>query len=142
MKKSKQLLREKWGFEDFRPGQEAIVNDVINGYDVLAILPTGGGKSICFQVPGLTREGITLVISPLIALMQDQVANLQSKGIRAAALVSGMSYKQVDIILDNAKFGGLDFLYTSPERTLSALFIERFKQMNVGLIVIDEAHCI
>lgn len=142
MKKSKQLLREKWGFEDFRPGQEAIVNDVINGYDVLAILPTGGGKSICFQVPGLTREGITLVISPLIALMQDQVANLQSKGIRASALVSGMPYKQVDIILDNAKFGGLDFLYTSPERTLSALFIERFKQMNVGLIVIDEAHCI
>jgi ATP-dependent DNA helicase RecQ len=142
MKKSKQILQEKWGFEDFRPGQEEIVNDVINGHDVLAILPTGGGKSICFQVPGLAREGITLVISPLIALMQDQVANLQARGIRAAALVSGMSYKQVDIILDNAKFGGLDFLYTSPERTLSTLFIERFKQMNLGLIVIDEAHCI
>jgi ATP-dependent DNA helicase RecQ len=142
MKKSKQLLREIWGFEEFRPGQELIVNDVINGHDVLAILPTGGGKSICFQVPGLAREGLTLVISPLIALMQDQVTNLQIKGIRAAALVSGMSYKQVDIILDNAKFGGIDFLYTSPERTLSTLFIERFKQMEIGLIVVDEAHCI
>ncbi len=142
MTKSRQILQDKWGFDDFRPGQEAIVNDVINGHDVLAILPTGGGKSICFQVPGIVREGVTLVISPLIALMQDQVSNLQKKGFRAAALVSGMSYKQIDIILDNARFGGLDFLYTSPERTLSQLFIERFKLMNVGLIVIDEAHCI
>lgn len=142
MKKSRQLLQEKWGFENFRPGQEEIIDDVINGYDVLAILPTGGGKSVCFQVPGFVREGITLVISPLIALMQDQVSNLRQKGFRAAALVSGMSYKQVDILLDNARFGGIDFLYTSPERTLSHLFIERFKLMNVGLIVIDEAHCI
>jgi ATP-dependent DNA helicase RecQ len=142
MKKSRQILQDKWGFDNFRPGQEAIIENVINGHDVLAILPTGGGKSICFQVPGIVREGITLVISPLIALMQDQVSNLQKKGFRAAALVSGMSYKQVDIILDNARFGGLDFLYTSPERTLSQLFIERFRLMNVGLIVIDEAHCI
>jgi ATP-dependent DNA helicase RecQ len=142
MKKSRQILQDKWGFDDFRPGQEAIIDNVINGHDVLAVLPTGGGKSICFQVPGIVREGITLVISPLIALMQDQVSNLQKKGFRAAALVSGMSYKQVDIILDNARFGGLDFLYTSPERTLSPLFIERFKLMNVGLVVIDEAHCI
>ncbi len=142
MEKSRQILQDKWGFDDFRPGQEAIIDNVINGHDVLAVLPTGGGKSICFQVPGIVREGITLVISPLIALMQDQVSNLQKKGFRAAALVSGMSYKQVDIILDNARFGGLDFLYTSPERTLSQLFIERFKMMNVGLVVIDEAHCI
>jgi ATP-dependent DNA helicase RecQ len=142
MKKSRQLLQEKWHFDDFRPGQEAIVDDVINGHDVLAILPTGGGKSVCFQVPGIVREGVTLVISPLIALMQDQVSNLQKKGFRSAAIVSGMPYKQIDILLDNAKFGGLDFLYTSPERTLSQLFIERFKQMDVGLIVIDEAHCI
>jgi ATP-dependent DNA helicase RecQ len=122
--------------------QEEIVDDAINGNDVLALLPTGGGKSICFQVPGIAREGITIVISPLIALMQDQVQNLEKIGIRAKAITSGMSYREIDIILDNARFGGLDFLYTSPERIQSKLFIERFKLMNVGLIVVDEAHCI
>lgn len=122
--------------------QEEIVDDVIYGHDTLALLPTGGGKSICFQVPGIAREGITIVISPLIALMQDQVNNLQSKGIRAKSIISGMSYREIDITLDNARFGGLDFLYTSPERIQSKLFIERFKGMNVGLIVVDEAHCI
>ncbi len=122
--------------------QEDIVDDVINAFDVLALLPTGGGKSICFQVPGLAREGITIVISPLIALMQDQVQNLEKIGIRAKAITGGMSYREIDILLDNARFGGIDFLYTSPERIQSTLFIERFKQMNVGLIVVDEAHCI
>ena len=122
--------------------QEEIVDDTINGFDVLALLPTGGGKSICFQVPGLAREGITLVISPLIALMQDQVQNLEKIGIRAKSITSGMSFREIDIILDNARFGGLDFLYTSPERIQSNLFIERFKLMSVGLIVVDEAHCI
>ena len=105
-------------------------------------MPTGGGKSICFQVPGIIREGITIVISQLIALMQDQVSNLQSKGIMAKAIMSGMSYRELDITLDNAKFNGYKFLYTSPERIQSRLFLERFKQMNVGLIVVDEAHCI
>lgn len=142
MLKSQEILKKYWGYDQFRPVQEEIIDDVINGYDVLALLPTGGGKSICFQVPGLIREGITLVISPLIALMQDQVNNLQQKGIRAKAIISGMSYREIDITLDNAQFGGLDFLYTSPERIQSALFIERFKRMNVGLIVVDEAHCI
>jgi len=142
LEKSKEILKNIWGFNAFRPFQEEIVDNAIYGHDTLASLPTGGGKSICFQVPGLAREGITIVISPLIALMQDQVKNLQSKGVRAKALISGMSYREIDITLDNARFGGLDFLYTSPERLKSKLFIERFKGMNVGLIVVDEAHCI
>ncbi len=142
MEKSRDILKKFWGFDQFRPMQEDIVDDVIYGHDVLALLPTGGGKSICFQVPGIAREGLTIVISPLIALMQDQVNNLVKKGIRAKAIVSGMSYRDIDITLDNARFGGLDFLYTSPERIQSTLFIERFKRMNIGLIVIDEAHCI
>jgi ATP-dependent DNA helicase RecQ len=142
MLKSQEILKKYWGYDQFRPAQEEIIDDVVYGHDVLALLPTGGGKSICFQVPGLIREGMTLVISPLIALMQDQVNNLQHKGIRAKAIVSGMSYREIDITLDNAQFGGLDFLYTSPERIQSSLFIERFKRMNVGLIVVDEAHCI
>lgn len=142
MNKSRDILKKYWGYDQYRPMQEEIVDDVIYGHDALALLPTGGGKSICFQVPGIAREGITIVISPLIALMQDQVKNLQSKGIRAKYIISGMSYREIDIILDNARFGGLDFLYTSPERIQSKLFIERFKLMNVGLIVVDEAHCI
>ncbi len=142
MSKSLDILRKYWGFEHFRPAQEPIVQDAINGFDTLALLPTGGGKSICFQVPGLAREGITVVISPLIALMQDQVQNLKKRGIKAACIVSGMGYREIDLILDNARFGGLDFLYTSPERIQSRFFIERFKLMTVGLIVVDEAHCI
>lgn len=142
MNKSLEILKRYWGFDSFRLGQDAIIQDVIYGHDTLALLPTGGGKSICFQVPGISREGITIVISPLIALMQDQVENLNSRGLRAKALVSGMTYREIDILLDNARFGGLDFLYTSPERIQSTLFIERFKLMSVGLIVVDEAHCI
>jgi ATP-dependent DNA helicase RecQ len=142
MDKSREIVKKYWGFDRFRPMQEEIVDAVIYGHDTLALLPTGGGKSLCFQVPGIAREGITLVISPLIALMQDQVANLQSKGIRAKSIISGMSHREMDITLDNARFGGLDFLYTSPERIQSKLFMERFKGMNVGLIVVDEAHCI
>ncbi len=142
MDKSREIVKKYWGFDRFRPMQEEIVDTVIYGHDTLALLPTGGGKSLCFQVPGIAREGITLVISPLIALMQDQVSNLQSKGIRAKSIISGMSHREIDITLDNARFGGLDFLYTSPERIQSKLFLERFKGMNVGLIVVDEAHCI
>lgn len=142
LKKSVEILSQFWGFDSFRLSQESIVEDVIVGHDVLALLPTGGGKSICFQVPGLARKGITIVISPLIALMQDQVNNLISKGIRAKAITSGMSYREIDILLDNARFGALDFLYTSPERIQSTLFRERFKLMEVSLLVVDEAHCI
>jgi ATP-dependent DNA helicase RecQ len=142
MQKSRDILKKYWGFDHFRPLQEEISDAVINGHDVLALLPTGGGKSVCFHVPGLAREGLTLVISPLIALMQDQVEQLELRGIRAKSLVSGMSYREIDIALDNARFGGLDFLYTSPERIQSKLFKERFQGMNIGLIVVDEAHCI
>ncbi len=142
MQKSRDILKKYWGFDQFRPLQEEISDAVINGHDVLALLPTGGGKSVCFQVPGTAREGLTLVISPLIALMQDQVDQLEKRGLRAKSIVSGMSYREIDIALDNARFGGLDFLYTSPERIQSKLFKERFQRMNIGLIVVDEAHCI
>lgn len=137
-----ELLQKHWGFTAFRPSQEPIVRAALAGQDTLALLPTGGGKSICFQVPGLQREGLCLVISPLIALMQDQVENLQKRGLRAKALTSGLSYREIDQTLDNARFGGLDFLYTSPERIQSALFLERFKHMKIALLVVDEAHCI
>ena len=142
MEQSRNILKKYWGFDQFRPLQEDIVDAVIYGRDTLALLPTGGGKSICFQVPGMAREGICIVISPLIALMHDQVEQLQRRGIRARAITSGMSHREIDITLDNARFGGLDFLYTSPERLQTPLFIERFKRMEVGLIVVDEAHCI
>ena len=142
MDKSREILKKYWGFNNFRPFQEEIVDNVIYGHDTLALLSTGGGKSICFQIPGIAREGLTIVISPLIALMQDQVKNLTNRGIRAKEIVSGMSYREIDITLDNARFGGLDFLYTSPERLKSPVFIERFKLMDVALIVVDEAHCI
>lgn len=142
MDKSKDILLQYWGFQDFRPLQEEIVDNVIYGHDTLAILPTGGGKSICFQVPGMALEGVTIVISPLIALMEDQVRNLRSKGIEASMITSAMSYREIDITLDNARFGRTKFLYTSPERLKSPLFQERFKSMNIGLIVVDEAHCI
>lgn len=137
-----EILKKYWGFDSFRKQQEDIVQSVINGHDTFALLPTGGGKSICFQVPGIAREGLCLVVSPLIALMQDQVKNLKSKGLKAAAITSGMSRREIDIILDNAKFGALDFLYVSPERLKTDIFIARFKQMKISLIAIDEAHCI
>lgn len=137
-----EILKKYWGFDSFRLNQGDIVANAINGYDTFALLPTSGGKSICFQVPGLAREGICIVVSPLIALMQDQVKNLHQRGIKAAAITSGMSRREIDIILDNAKFGGMKFLYVSPERLKTELFLTRFKQMNVGLIAVDEAHCI
>ncbi len=142
MSKALEILEKYWGFKDFRPMQQDIVDAVIHGHDVLALLPTGGGKSICFQVPGLAREGLCLVISPLIALMEDQVMNLRKRNINAEFIVSGMTYKEIDILLDRVRFGGVKFLYTSPERIQSRLFIDRCKKMNIGLIAIDEAHCI
>lgn len=142
MSKSLEILERFWGFTAFRDLQQEIVESAIYGHDTFALLPTGGGKSICFQVPGIAREGVCLVISPLIALMEDQVTNLKKKGIKAELIVSGMSTKEIDIILDNVRFGNVKFLYTSPERLKSKLFIERVKLMQVGLIAIDEAHCI
>lgn len=142
LSKSLEILEKYWGYPSFRPLQQEIVESAIYGHDTLALLPTGGGKSVCFQVPGLAREGVCLVISPLIALMEDQVLNLRKKGIKAEMIVSGMSLREIDIVLDNVRFGNTKFLYTSPERLKSRLFLERVKQMNLGLIAVDEAHCI
>jgi len=142
MNKSLEILEKNWGYSSFRPIQQEIVDAAIYGHDVLALLPTGGGKSICFQVPALAREGVCLVVSPLIALMEDQVMNLKKRGISAEFIVSGMTYKEIDILLDRVRFGNVKFLYTSPERLQSRLFIDRCKVMNIGLIAVDEAHCI
>jgi ATP-dependent DNA helicase RecQ len=137
-----EALDRVWGFDKFRPLQSRIIQSVMQGHDVLAILPTGGGKSLCFQVPALCMEGICLVITPIIALMKDQVEQLKKLGIRAAAIYSGMSRKEIDITLDNCIYGETKFLYVSPERLKSELFIERAKRMKIHLLAVDEAHCI
>jgi ATP-dependent DNA helicase RecQ len=136
------ILKYYWKHDSFRPMQEDIVNSVIAGNDTLALLPTGGGKSVCFQVPGLLLDGLCIVISPLIALMKDQVEQLRRREILAVAIHSGMSRQEIDVLLDNCVYGNLKFLYVSPERILTEIFIERFRKMNVGLIAVDEAHCI
>jgi len=137
-----QLLKHYWNHDNFRPMQEEIINSVLSGRDTLALLPTGGGKSVCFQVPALALEGICIVVSPLIALMKDQVETLQSKGIEAVSVVSGMSKREIDIALDSCIYGHVKFLYLSPERLLSELVRERIRYMKVNLIAVDEAHCI
>ena len=136
------ILQQYWHHDAFRPGQEEIIRAVLDEKDTLALLPTGGGKSICFQVPGLIREGLCLVVSPLIALMKDQVEQLRERGIPAAAIHSGMSRSQIDILLNNAIYGNTKFLYVSPERLQTELFLARFRQMKVGILAVDEAHCI
>jgi ATP-dependent DNA helicase RecQ len=136
------LLKEVFGWKEFRPVQKQVIDAVYRGEDTLAILPTGGGKSLCYQVPGLAKEGICIVISPLIALMKDQVDYLKARGVKAVALHAGMSAREIDTLLDNCIRGGVKFLYLSPERLKSELFVERFKQMNLNLIAVDEAHCI
>ncbi|MBQ6286188.1 MAG: RecQ family ATP-dependent DNA helicase [Bacteroidales bacterium] len=136
------VLKEYWGFEGFRPMQEEIIGAAVEGRDVLAILPTGGGKSVCFQVPGIMAEGITLVVTPLIALMRDQVQNLESKGIRAIAVHAGLSRHEVDLALNNAAYGDYKFLYLSPERLGTRLFRSYLEVMDISYIVVDEAHCV
>lgn len=136
------ILKKFWGYERFRSLQEDIIQSVLEGHPTLALLPTGGGKSICFQVPALGMEGVCLVISPLIALMRDQVDQLENRGIKAKALYSGMSKKELDITLDNCIYGDVKFLYVSPERLQSSLFLARAQQMQFSMIAIDEAHCI
>jgi ATP-dependent DNA helicase RecQ len=137
-----QILKKYWGYDDFRPLQLDIVQSALAGHDTLALLPTGGGKSVCFQVPALCMDGICVVISPLIALMKDQVKNLQKIGVNAQAIYSGLKYKDIDRILDNCVHGNVKFLYLSPERLQSEIVLERLKKMNVCLLAIDEAHCI
>ena len=137
-----EVLERYWNYTAFRPLQEDIINAVLNSEDTFALLPTGGGKSICFQVPALMRDGICIVVSPLIALMKDQVNTLKQKGIKAIALTSGMSYAELDTQLDNCIYGNYKFLYLSPERLQQSIVQERIQQMKVNLIAVDEAHCI
>jgi ATP-dependent DNA helicase RecQ len=136
------ILKQYWGYDVFRPLQEEIVQSVLDGKDTLALMPTGGGKSICFQVPALVKEGICIVVSPLIALMQDQVNNLVKRGINAVTVNATMSYREIDIVLDNCIYGNIKFLYLSPERLGTELVRERIKKMKVNLVAVDEAHCI
>lgn len=137
-----QILLKYWGFSSFRPLQEEIIQSVQDGKDTLALLPTGGGKSLCFQVPAIAREGTCLVISPLIALMKDQVDNLKKRGIPAAAIYSGMHPHEIRIILDNCRFGKTKLLYISPERLATEGMRDVLRLMHVNLLAVDEAHCV
>ena len=137
-----EILKKYWGYDSFRPMQEEIINSALKGKDTLALMPTGGGKSVCFQVPAMAKEGLCLVVSPLIALIKDQVQNLNNKGMKALAVYSGMSYAQIDATLDNAIYGDYKFLYVSPERLHTPVFKERVKRMSINFLVVDEAHCI
>lgn len=137
-----EILKKYWGYDSFRPMQEDIVRKALDGDDVLALLPTGGGKSICFQVPAMIRDGIAIVVTPLIALMKDQVQNLNDRGIRALCINAGMGRREVDTALNNAVYGDYKFLYVSPERLGTMLFRQYVQEMHVNYIVVDEAHCI
>ena len=139
---AREALKTYFGYDDFRPLQEEIVQSVLDGRDTLALMPTGGGKSLCFQVPTLAMEGLCLVITPLIALMKDQVENLRRRNIHAAAIYTGMSYEQQKAALDNCMWGPYRFLYVSPERLESEEFRERLARLPICLIAVDEAHCI
>lgn len=136
------ILIKYWGHTIFRPKQELIIDNVLNQQDVLALLPTGGGKSVCYQIPALIKEGVCIVISPLISLMQDQIKHLKSKGIKSISISSSMSYSQTDTALTNCIYGGVKFLFLSPEKLKNNLVISRVKEMTINLITIDEAHCI
>lgn len=136
------VLKKYWGFDEFRDSQKRIIDFVLQKKDVVALLPTGGGKSLCYQLPAVLMEGTCLVISPLIALMEDQVNQLLKRGIKAAYINSSLHFKDIDRILDNVIYGNIKILYLSPERLKTTLFIDRFKKMNVSFVAVDEAHCI
>ncbi|MBR0323462.1 MAG: RecQ family ATP-dependent DNA helicase [Bacteroidales bacterium] len=142
MELTRNILQQYWGYPSFRPMQEEIVDAVVNGNDTLALLPTGGGKSICFQVPAMAMDGVCIVITPLISLMKDQVMHLKKIGIAAAAIFSGMHHNEIEIAYNQAAFGMLKFLYVSPERLMTDSFIEALKKMKVCLLAVDESHCI
>ncbi len=137
-----EALSKYWGYTEFRPKQREIIESIVAGDDTLALLPTGGGKSLTYQVPALTMAGTCIVVTPLIALMKDQVDRLQEQGVSAAAIHSGLSYRQIEIILDNCTYGSIKLLYVAPERLISSNFRLRLKQMNISMFAIDEAHCI
>lgn len=140
--KPEQVLKRYWMYDSFRPLQRDIIDSVLSGYDTLALLPTGGGKSICFQIPGLMLKGTTLVITPLISLMKDQVDHLRSKGIKATAIHSGMGAERIRQTMDNCLYGSYKFLYISPERLSSLRFREQLANLSISLLVVDECHCI
>ena len=142
MARAVEALRMIWGYPDFRPGQRDVVEAAVAGRDVLGVLPTGGGKSICFQVPALIDEGLTLVVSPLIALMEDQVAALRARGVEAAFINSGLSYRQIEQVWTDTEFGRYRLLYVSPERLSTEQFQVRAPRLNIKRIAVDEAHCI
>ena len=139
---TRSVLQRYWGYSSFRPLQEDIVDSAVQGRDALALLPTGGGKSICFQVPAMSMDGVCVVISPLIALMKDQVEHLKARGIEAAAVFSGMHPMQIEVAYNQAVFGRLKFLYVSPERLLTDQFLAALRRMKVCLLAVDESHCI
>lgn len=142
MNYKKEILQQYWGYDSFRDSQETIIDSVLANNNTLALLPTGGGKSICYQVPGMVNDGICIVVSPLIALMKDQVENLKKRGIKAIAIFSGMNKREIDIALDNCVYGDIKFLYVSPERMQTEIFRARIQKMKVNLVAVDEAHCI
>lgn len=139
---AEQILKKYWGYDSFRPVQKEIIDSILAGKDTLALLPTGGGKSVCFQVPAMAMPGICIVISPLIALMKDQVDNLKKRGIHALAIYSGMSHAEISRTLKNAAYGNYKFLYVSPERLQTSLFLDHLDDIKPCLIAVDEAHCI
>jgi ATP-dependent DNA helicase RecQ len=136
------ILKQYWGFDGFRAMQDQIIYSIGEGRDTLGLMPTGGGKSITFQVPALAKDGVCLVVTPLVALMKDQVANLRKRNVKAVAVFSGLSREEINIAYDNCIFGGYKFLYLSPERLSTSLFVEKLAYFKVSMIVVDEAHCI
>ena len=136
------VLKQYWGYDTFRPKQEEIINSILEKTDTLALLPTGGGKSLCYQLPAMVSEGVCIVISPLVALMKDQVSQLKKRNIKAIALTGGMRHTEIDIALDNCVYGNIKLLYLSPERLQSDIVITRLQKMKISLIAVDEAHCI
>ncbi|MEG1648568.1 MAG: DEAD/DEAH box helicase, partial [Rikenellaceae bacterium] len=137
-----ELLKKYWGYDSFRPLQKSVIESVLAGRDTLALMPTGGGKSITYQIPALAMKGICVVVTPLISLMKDQVDSLRKRKIMAQAVHSGMTSREIDAILDNCVYGDYKFLYVSPERLETDIFRARFERMNISMIAVDEAHCI
>ena len=137
-----EILKRYWGYDNFRGIQEDIIRSIGKGQDTLGLMPTGGGKSITFQVPALSKEGLCLVITPLIALMKDQVRNLRERGIKALAIYSGMTREEIVVALENCIFGDYKFLYISPERLDTEIFQTKLRRMKVSMITVDESHCI
>ncbi|MFR9672713.1 MAG: DEAD/DEAH box helicase, partial [Rikenellaceae bacterium] len=137
-----EVLRRYWGYESFRPMQREVIEQILAGRDVLALLPTGGGKSLIYQVPALVEEGVCIVVTPLIALMKDQVDRLRRQGISALSIHSGLSKRQIEVALDNCTYGDVKLLYVAPERLASSSFQLRLRMMKVSMVAVDEAHCI